>query len=371
MSLNHAIETCDLPALIAKHCGHEAVRGLGPKGGTIRDPRPGMRESHPSFSVWLSPAGTWMWKKRGRNAGSGTAYMFLQSLGWIGRDIRAELLSFTGTQSAWSVSQVKEPPQQDILAQARAKLAELRPITGRELGEVRGRCQVMRETDAAAEELKRRGLWPMGDLQACTLGGDLAFAVRGPEGRVYNLKRRREGAGSKYKVVVPGHGTPAWCNSNYGQARKVLLVEGELNAAAAWKVITALGLDFDVQGLPGADTWPFLEGLEREVWIYADGDDSGERMRARLQELAFACGSTKVRQIPALGEQDFCDLLGEGGVDALNEALHAGLESAAPNLRLASGPMPSIPQPSLAVAARAQVLLGQPEDYSGWPLVKR
>ena len=366
MSLNHAIETCELPALIAKHCGHDTVRGLGSKGGTICDPRPGMRESHPSFSVWLNPAGTWMWKKRGRNAGSGTAYMFLQSLGWSGSDIRAELLSFTGTQSSWSVSGVKVQPQQDVLALAREKLAELRPITVRELDAVRSRCKVMRETDAAAADLRRRGLWPMGDLQACTLGGDLAFAVRGPDGRVYNLKRRCDGEGSKYKVVVPGHGTPAWCNPQYGQARRVLLVEGELNAAAAWKVVTALGLDFDVQGLPGAETWPFLEGLQREVWIYADADDNGERMRARLQELAFACGSAKVHQVPALMEQDFCDVLGAGGIDALSEALHAGLEPLA-NVSFETGPL----QPALPVAARAQVLLGQPEDYSGWPLIKR
>ena len=364
MSLTDAIDLCDLPALIADRCGAASVRGLGPRGGTILDPRPGMAEASPSFSVWRNPRGTWMWKKRGRNSGQGTAFTFLTSLGLSPTQVRADLLAFTGTRSEWDEAKQAEAPVRDILAEAKEKLAEVRPMLHRELDALRPQLKALCSDDPAALDLARRGLWPLGDLQAVSLHGDLAFLVRGPDGRTYNIKRRRLSEGrSRYQVVVPGKSTPAWCNPGYGQAGRLLIVEGELNAAAAWRAVTAQGLDFDVQGLPGTDTWPFLEGMDREVWIYADGDASGEGMRARIQDLAFAAGATRVHQVPALGAGDFCDLLGESGVDALSAAIHAQ-KPAVENIAFSAAP-------AVGMAARmTAVLLGQPEDMSEWPLVR-
>ncbi|KQR25577.1 hypothetical protein ASF71_19025 [Deinococcus sp. Leaf326] len=373
MSLTTAIDTCDLPGLIAHLCGHEAVRGLGTKGGTICDPRPGMHEANPSFSVWRNGAGTWMWKKRGRNSGQGTAFTFLTSLGQSGAQARQALLEFTGTASTWDEGSggakhtVTFTPR-DTLAEARQKAAEVRPMTQRQFGELRDRLEPLKAEDAAAQELARRGLWLADGLQAFKYEGDLVFLVRGPDGRAYNIKRRRTDAvKSKYQVMVPGLSTPAWCNPRYGQAKRVLLVEGELNAAAAWRVIRQSGLDLDVQGLAGTDTWPFLEGLDREVLIYADADRSGDGMRARMQDLAFASGAPRVQQLPALpAGQDFCDVLGEQGVAALERVLHAQHERPVEEETLTLWPA----QFEVQQAARMSVLLGQPEDHRAWPLVR-
>lgn len=369
MSLTTAIDACDLRALIATHCGAPAARGLGTKGGTIHDPRPGMQEADPSFSVWRNRAGTWMWKKRGRNAGSGTAYTFLISLGFSGPDARAELLRFTGTpDQGFTPSTATEKPPVDVLALAQEALADLRAVTHRDAEALRRRLTPLHEDHPAAKDLARRGLWPPSELDVAALGNDLVFAVRGPTGRVVNFKRRVHGAArSKYSVMIPGHGTPAWCNPRYGQASRLLVIEGELNAAAAWRVIRELGLDFDVQGLPGTDTTPFLEGLDREVWVYADADESGERMRARIQDLAFRVGAPRVRQIPALAEGDFCDVLGRAGVLALADVLHAEQHQDVEPDSLALWPA----QLEVQHAARLTPLLGVTQDYAGWPLMAR
>ncbi|CAM3906377.1 toprim domain-containing protein [Deinococcus frigens] len=144
----------------------------------------------------------------------------------------------------------------------------------------------------------------------------------------------------------------------------MLLVEGELNAAAAWQVLEARG--WDVQGVPGTDTWPFLEGLDREVWVYADGDGGGDAMRARLQDLAYACGARGVHQVPALAGQDFCDLLGAGGEAALVWAIFA------------DAPRPRPDRPRLypaqieAYAARqsAPLIAGLAPPNPDWPLAR-
>ena len=368
MSLTEAIDRCDLPALIARHCGAASLHGLGPKGGTIKDPRPGKAEQSPSFSLWIGAHGAWMWKKRGRNAGSGTAFTFLTSLGMSGTEARAELLAFTGTRPAWNGGGERPPPPEpDVLTRAREKLADLKPVTHRAFAELQRELLPLRETDVAAHDLQARGLWRAAGLQAFNLHGDLAFLVRGPEGRVYNVKRRRlpPGERGKYSVVFPGLGTPAWCSPGYGQAPHVLLVEGELNAAAVYHAATVQGERLDVQGLAGADTWPFLEGLNREVWIYADPDKSGEAMRARLQDLAFKVGARSVQQVPSLPTGDFCDLLGRDGPRSVWQTLTERPERPARQDQL--WPI----QHEIQLAARQSPFLGEPGSDAGWPLQRR
>lgn len=325
MSLTDAINKCHLPSLIRKHCPQANLHALREKGGTICDPRPEHKDAHPSFSLWVNDKGVWMWKKRGSNPGVGNAYTFLTSLGLSGPQARLELLDFTSTASTWSERQ-RQAATLNLLEEARKKLTELRPATTRQVNELLTRCQPIRLQDRAGQELQRRGLWPPADLNVASLAGELVMILRHPTGRIMNLKKRLsdEHGRGKYILLFPGIGTPPWVNPGYGQRRRVMLIEGELNAAAAWRVIQAEGLDFDVQGLPGTDTWPYLQGLDREVWIYADADQSGQDMRARIQDLAYLAGASKVHQIPSLPKgQDFCDVLGRQGVTALNAALHA------------------------------------------------
>lgn len=363
MSLTEAIDRCDLPALIERYCGAEAVRGLGKTGGTICDPRPGMGERSASFSVWRGLGGAWMWKKRGRNSGGGTAFAFLLTLGMSGSEARKVLLEFSQVEDRGLDRTERAPAQRDILERAQEKWALTRPVTVSTFQNFQRELRPLRSDEDAAQELHRRGLWQAAGLQAYSLNGDLAFLVRGPQGRVYNVKRRRVVTqGSKYGVVFAGLGSPAWCSPGYGQTCQVLLIEGELNAAAAYHATRISGLSLDVQGLAGADTWPFPEGLEREVWIYADPDESGERMRGRLQDLCFRMGASRVRQVPALNAGDFCDLLGQEGAGAVGEVLRAS------GARKTEGQVLWPAEYESQQAARAAPLIGETNWTPGWPM---
>ncbi len=375
MSLSKAVDACDLPALIRKHCGERAARGLGLRGGTIRDPRPGHEETDPSFSVWRRPGGAWLWKRRGGEQACGNAFDFLVSIGLTPSDARRELHAVTNTASHWSTSAPAPAPRPaDPLAEAREKAREVTPATRRELDDILRAARPLHADHPAARDLQRRGLWPLGSLRAMALGGNLIFVVHGPDGRAFNIKRRHYTAGRRYDVMVPGRGTPAWCNPGYGRASAVLLVEGELNAAAAWRAITTHGLDLDVQGLAGTDTWPFLQGLDRPTLIYADDDQSGMRMRARLQDLAFAAGAARVTQVPPLQGQDFCDLLGQGHLARLSDLLQGRGEAP----RHEPGLFPADIERALLqqadrpanTAADPAPLLPSTAQYEQWPMMR-
>ncbi|WP_428194411.1 hypothetical protein [Deinococcus saxicola] len=354
--LSRAVETCDLPALIAHTCGESAARGLGRGGGTILDPRPGHAETHPSFSVWKNSAGVWLWKRRGGEAGGGNAYHLLLSLGHSAGEARRTLLEWTGTPGDWDGGREEAAPT-DVLLLAKKALSRVRPVGARELLSVTRKLRAVTSGSPQAAELSRRGLWPPGPLQTYALGSTLAFVLRGPCGRVFNLKQRSLTGRGRYWKACAGGGAPAWCSPGYGHAGRVLLVEGELNAAAASK---ALGEGWDVQGLGGADTWPFLEGLGREVWIYGDGDAPGEALRARLFDLAHACGSPRVRVIPPLDGQDFCDVLGTAGPKALQGMIGA---------RASSSPVPArFPAQIESRAAKRMIRALGAESDVNWPL---
>ncbi|CAM3507150.1 hypothetical protein DESA109040_14810 [Deinococcus saxicola] len=354
--LSWAVETCDLPALIAQTCGESAARGLGRGGGTICDPRPEHAELHPSFSVWKNSAGVWLWKRRGGEEGGGNAYHLLLSLGHSAGEARRTLLEWTGTPGGWDEGRAEAAPT-DVLLLAQEALSRMHPVGERELLNVTRKLRTVTEGSPQAAELSRRGLWPPGPLQVYALGGTLAFVLRGPCGRVYNLKQRSLTGRGRYWKACAGGGAPAWCSPGYGHTGRVLLVEGELNAAAASK---SLGEGWDVQGLGGADTWPFLDGLGREVWIYGDGDAPGEALRARLFDLAHAYGSPRVRVIPPLDGQDFCDVLGTAGPKALQGMIGA---------RASSSPVPARFPAQIEAGARERMIrvLGAESDVD-WPL---
>jgi len=198
--------------------------------------------------------------------------------------------------------------------------------------------------DGAAHDLHTRGLLDWEGLEAGKLrkdfttpegrrlarAGALAFLVRGPDGQPWGLKVRNLGtpdelraAGlDRYVYRVARHGAPAWCSPSYGTGDGVLLVEGELNGAAAARGLEAAGLRLDVQGLAGAGGAPFLDGLAgRCVYVYADPDEAGAACRERVSKVAQAAGALEVRALAPLPSGDFCDVAGEGGVALLGARL--------------------------------------------------
>ncbi|WP_350244027.1 hypothetical protein [Deinococcus sonorensis] len=149
--------------------------------------------------------------------------------------------------------------------------------------------------------------------------------LTGPDGIPWGLKVRNLGTPSdlqtagldRYVYRLAAHGAPAWCSPEYGHGNALLIVEGELNGAAASRALLASGLALDVQGLAGAGGVPHLKGMAgRVVYLYADPDPAGLSCIERVGQLAQAAGAAEVRVLTSLEAGDFCDLLGRRGAAA-------------------------------------------------------
>ncbi|MFC4426972.1 hypothetical protein [Deinococcus navajonensis] len=345
MKLPDLLDLVPLPDLIANTCGPDAVRGLNrDHGGVIPDPRPGHEERHPSFSVYCRN-GRWRFKRHGGDGASGSAYDFLLSLNYTPGQAREELARLAGVSlEAWLPGGRPSVPAPDPLRAARWALEKCRPFSGEEQQRLPGLLDFLSLSDAAGRDLQRRGLYGYAGLQVGRLrrdfssrdgrmlahAGALGILVRGPDGRPYALKVRNLGTVEaleasglhRYVYRLAGHGAPAWCSPRYGHGEAVLIVEGELNGAAATRALREVGLALDVQGLAGAGGTPFLDGLAgKPVFLYADPDDAGAACLDRVGELALKAGAREVRVLPGLPEGDLCDLLGTLGPVPLGDLL--------------------------------------------------
>lgn len=353
MKNSELLERVSLPDLIAQEWGPEAVRGLTrERGGVICDRRPGQEERHPSFSVYRH-AGVWRWKRHGGDGASGSAYDFLLACGYSPAQARAELhrlagVPLEGWPNASRLSRAYTPPS--VLAQAQSALSTLSPLTSDELSRAWRLLAPLREQDQAAQDLQARGLWSWPGLQVGKLrqdyrtrdgrflahAGALGLLINGPDGQPWGLKVRNLGrpadlaaAGlGRYVYRLARHGAPAWSAPGYGQGAAGLIVEGELNGAAAARALEAAGLALNVQGLAGAGGLPHLAGLAGQtVYLYADADQAGRDCLNRIGRLAQAAGAAEVRVLPASSE-DFSDLLGRLGIHAFGDRLMEALKQA-------------------------------------------
>ena len=348
--LDRLNDAADLPAMIRQLTAqsHPELRAAG---GTILDPRPGHQEQHPSFSVFRNLSGVWMWKRRGQGRDSGTAYHLLLAFGYS----RSEALTCLGDTGPRGQEPSVLPPARQtdrsllagsLLNTARARTC--RPASARERAYARGMLSPALTGTPAWETLSSRGLLSCAALHASAARGggriqpgSLAFEVLSPAGDLVNVKVRNpcpDEGHPRYVYALAGKGSPAWVNPDYGHAPVLLIIEGELNAAAAFEAAGACGRHVDVQGLAGADAWPWVQGLDREVRVYTDPDDSGYRAWSRLHDLLQAAGATSVVRLPTLPEGDYCDLLAARGPETLNALLDPVVETpVGPDLTQSSG----------------------------------
>ncbi|WP_019588735.1 hypothetical protein [Deinococcus apachensis] len=342
MKLREVLERVNLPDLIAHECGSDAVRGLNREhGGATRDPRPGHSERSPSFSVYLKN-GTWRWKRHGGDNAGGTAYDFLLSLNYTPEQARAELARLAGVSlGPWQLGGERPGYQAlDPLREARAALDRCTSLEVEELSRAYALLAPLSLQDVAGRDLQRRGLYGWEGLQVGKLrrdfrtrdgrtlahAGALAFFLRGPDRKPWGLKVRNLGTAdtlqssgvARYVYPIARHGAPAWCSPGYGAGEAVLIVEGELNGAAAARALEAVGVRLDVQGLAGAGGAPFLHGFHgKPVYLYADPDEAGAACLDRVGKVARAAGAREVRALTALPSGDFCDLAGNEGGEVL------------------------------------------------------
>ena len=144
--------------------------------------------------------------------------------------------------------------------------------------------------------------------------------ITGTDGQVLRLKMRRSPRehGARYRYLdVQGEGTPAWCSPAWGSADTVLVIEGELNGAAAWCARPEL----DVVGVAGTSgSLPLSRLAGRSVVLYADGDTVGEQARDRWAK-ALHVRRCKVSVLPAWPDGDACDVAHQHGRAELRQRL--------------------------------------------------
>lgn len=343
MTLAGLLSVVHLPTLIASLCGAEAVRGLNSdRGGVICDPRPGHQEKCPSFSVYRVSGGHWRWKRHGGDNAGGDAYALLLAFGLAPQEAISLL-----TQAAHMPAPFPRP-RLSTSARRPSEIVgnRLHPLSPMELQRATALLAPLTSASPAAQELDRRGLLDWPDLQVGQLhrdfragdghllahAGALAFFLTGPDGRPWGLKVRnllKLPDLGRYVYRLGGHGAPAWCSPGHGTAERILIVEGELNAAAAARALSESGNRLDVQGLAGAGGLPHLEGCAgRDVYLYADADDAGRACVARIARLVTVAGARQVWMLHPLQSGDFCDLAGRGGLGQLRTELQHLLQAA-------------------------------------------
>ncbi|WP_019011276.1 hypothetical protein [Deinococcus aquatilis] len=398
MRLGDLLDRVHLPDVIARECGPDAVRGLTrERGGVICDPRPSQRETHPSFSVYKDTKGRWRWKRHGGDGASGDTLTFLEAIGYRPEHAREELARHAGESlDSWTPSPSRpayEAP--DPLRAVRGALERCAPLSGDDLARVPVLLDYLSLQNAAGRDLKRRGLYGWHGLGAGQLrrdfitkdgrmlahAGALAFLLRGPDGQAWGLKVRSMGTADalqasgldRYVYRIGRHGAPAWCSPKYGQGAGVLIVEGELNGAAAARALKLAGSSLDVQGLAGAGGAPFLTGLQGQtVFLYTDPDTAGAACLERVAGVAHAAGAREVRVLAPFSEGDFCDLCGTHGAAAFGGLLMERVDGADywQNVITGKNALPvksTVPHGENRLLANWQYSSGWGEsDTSGW-----
>lgn len=169
------------------------------------------------------------------------------------------------------------------------------------------------------------------DLKALSFAAyadDAVFPITGPDGAVLALKRRyaEPGDGQRYRCSTTGHGCPPWCSPALSEHDEVLIVEGELNAMAC----ALAGPELAVMGAAGTNGPLHLQALRgRTVYVYADGDEPGQKARDRWAAQALEAGAAKVFVLDPW-PMDACDMAGRYGRAGLRGMLDGGLEAAQP-----------------------------------------
>lgn len=316
--LSEAINIIDLPALVGE---------LYPESGA----RPGKADaykavwrgdSNPSFSLFKSRTGIWMWKDFA-SGGEGNAFHFLTVIAKLPpQEAAHKLISRAGLDP--SVPPPKSKAKAKAEEQKGPEPCDSLPLTPDELDKYEW------EDTRIAPCLAGRGLTD-DDAHLCGLravGNDALIFITDPNGVVVAVKKKHEKGKIRYSYPTDGHGAPAWCSTRFLESRRILVVEGELNAIIAHSVLAEHNVEMAVMGVAGANGNMHLSALEdKHVYIYADDDKVGHAASARWAQDAKAAGATTVFTLEPF-DQDFCDIAGGAGRGELHRLLAERFHSA-------------------------------------------
>ncbi|WP_052605994.1 hypothetical protein [Calidithermus timidus] len=289
-ALTRSIERVDLPGLVARLWPESGARAG--RAGVCRAAWRGDR--NPSLSLFRA-RGMWFWKDHATGE-SGNAFHLLLRAG-LSKEQAAALIKEAaegglvppapharadsprdGGAIRLGADSLRDDPSRVVRPGADSLWGRAAPLHPREKAALRA-AQMRLD----GESIRGRGI-TLAQARRVGLGrsreGDLVIPILGPSGELQAIKvRLREPRGYRYRYLTPGRGAPAWHSPGFGQhpGRPVLVVEGELNAIAAW---FALGGGGDVLGMPGVEghiPWERLKG--RHVYLLADDDEAGREAR--------------------------------------------------------------------------------------------
>ncbi|ACO46244.1 DUF927 domain-containing protein [Deinococcus deserti] len=371
-ALDRALELLtpgDVLEHLAAYLGKPAPHMQGSRTyGQVCDFRPGCEEKNASLSYKMGDGGS-VFFRFGADEFKGGALLFLQSAGLSKPDAVARLIEWAGltdedrtpgegkTPAPWKHSGRKAAG----LAKARAALEKLHPLEdSKRHAALRGWQRIeVGEDSPEAQEVARRGLsgalisglltayrWTGEEeggkrrsLPRHILPGALSFEVPGPDGTPWAVKARNPGDKEALKVVnaqryvyaTAGQSTPAFVarvgGEDESQGRRVLIVEGELNAVAVAVMLEAAGRGtlalqpdarahgWEVQGVASAVAWPHVAHIEAgaRVYLYADPDAEGDAARVKWGEVLAAQGAQVYQLGPTKTGQAFPFAVEDGG----------------------------------------------------------
>lgn len=330
-----------------QHPLHELVQSWGvrlTKGATgnyWRGKCPLHEDKSPSFSIVKHADGQYSWKCHA-GCGHGTIVDLLMMREGLAKAAAiARSLEVAGIErSTGGGRRMEFGAAAAPAAAAVATVTARAPLSDEWLKVLHDATERVYNLKAPPDSLKRYGLSIEAAAEA-GLGldqhGNVLIPLRSFEGALQQIKlRSKDPEGSpRYRYLARGQGSPAWISPNFQPSSpNVLVVEGELNAIAAYTAISEAGARLAVLGMPGAEsglTAAFDGTLEgRNVYVYSDDDPAGDKARQRWALEAQKQGAAKVAMLKPLGDgiEDYAAFLRDAGPRAVADSLLADIAEA-------------------------------------------
>jgi 5S rRNA maturation endonuclease (ribonuclease M5) len=324
------------------------ARGFKRSGSGYSGRAPHRVDRDPSLSVFVGQDGGIIVKDFGTGE-SWSGYRYLKEA--LGReDLAQRWLEMT---RPWDPTRVKgEKPKRKLpLPKAEVSYMEVQPATDE--WEATARAKVEEALNAVLNGehpetlryMERRGLKPE-DAYAAGLGAvetGIAIPIYDEDIRLKGVKVRKwdEGRG-RFVSLFPGRGNGYYFSPDFawGPMRRVIIVEGELNAAAVY-----LALDIPTIGVPGASTGLSRKLVDRlkehaaEVVVLTDQDDAGRQLMERILAQLVQGGYDMRRVYVPMEDRyhrDPMDILKDNGQDYLKRNLSERIFNRASRLKKGS-----------------------------------
>jgi len=311
-------------------------------------------DRNPSLSVYIGYNGVIMVKDHAQNR-AWSYHSYLRELGredlarlWLERFEEWDPTREKFKREESGQNRKKKDPRLAI-PEARVEYPVITPSTDEWEATARAKMEEAREALLNGEHpetlryMEGRGLTP--ELAyAAGFGAvkeGIAIPIYDEDLRPKNVKvRRRDGSeGERFFHVFPGRGNGYYFSPGFAwkPMRRVIIVEGEMNAGAVYGA-----LRLPTIGIPGASTGLSRKLVDRlkeyaaEVVLMTDQDDAGRRLMERMKtQLAVAGYDMQRIYIPMedLYKRDPMDILKDRGLEGLRENLKERIYNRAARLK--------------------------------------